>query len=411
MEFPRRIASHPCRSPASSKKLTQNFKFLIANETHSREESCCCKHSTYEILIANEFHLRAPLLRGDADSPSAPHDLTPRKICEIIRAMRAPTRLFLALAALFLVPAPILAQQPARPGEQAAPTVQRQEQPEFIRQGNALARQGKLDDALAVFQKVLATYPNSLPANNAAGTVLDLMGKGDEARKYFQRAIDSAPTDQIKAATQRAMAMSYAFEGNCAKAGEYEQKVFDYFVATKDFFQQGEIADEAARVCIDSGDLDAAEKWYHIGHEAGLKEPNISEARKDLWEFRWEHALARLAARRGNFAEADKDVAAAKAALDKGGNPQQEAFLPYLVGYVAFYRGDYNTALDNFQKSNQNDPFIQCMIAQTYEKLGDKDNAQEFFKKAAGTIAHNPPAAYARRITRNMQFSTGSGGA
>lgn len=330
--------------------------------------------------------------------------------CEIMRTRKASLRIACAMMAMLISPTVIFAQGQGAPASPGAQAVQRQEQPEFIRQGNALARQGKLDDALALFQKVLATYPNSLPANNAAGTVLDFMGRGEEARKYFQTAINSAPTEQIKAMTERAMAMSYAFAGDCAKTGEYEQKVFDYYVATKDFFQQGEIADEAARVCIDTGDLDAAEKWYRTGHDAGLKEPNISEARKDLWEFRWEHALARLAARRGNFAEADKDVAAAKAALDKGTNPQQEAFFPYLVGYVAFYRGDYKTALEQFQKSNQNDPFIQCMIAQTYEKLGDKDQAQEFYKKAASTTAHNPPGAYARRMTRNMQFSTGSGG-
>jgi tetratricopeptide (TPR) repeat protein len=324
----------------------------------------------------------------------------------------APSRL-VVLAALLLSPAVLFAQGQGAAGTPASPGVQgaqRPEQPEFIRQGQALMREGKLSDALALFQKVLATYPNSLPANNAAGIVLDLMGRGEEARKYFHTAIDSAPTEQIKAIAERAMAMSYAFEGDCAKTGEYEQKVFHYFVGTKDFFQQGESADEAARVCIDAGDLDAAEKWYRTGHEAGLQEPNISEARKDLWEFRWEHALARLAARRGNFAEADKDVAAAKAALDKGTNPQQVAFFPYLVGYVAFYRGDYKTALEQFQLSNQNDPFIQCMIAQTYEKLGDKDKAQEFFKNAASTTAHNPPGAYARRLTRKMQFPAGSGG-
>ena len=329
---------------------------------------------------------------------------------EIIRAMKTDCKIAGVLVALLVSPAALFAQAQGAPAGAGTQGVQRQEQPEFIRQGNALARQGKLDDALAVFQKVLATYPNSLLANNAAGTVLDLMGRGEEARKRFQTAIDSAPTEQIKAMTERAMAMSYAFEGNCAKAGEHEQKVFDYFVATKDFFQQGEIADEAARVCIDAGDLDAAEKWYRTGHDAGLKEPNISEARKDLWEFRWEHALARLAARRGNFAEADKHVAAAKAVLDKGTNAQQEVFFPYLVGYVAFYRGDYKTALEEFQMANANDPFIQCMIAQTYEKLGDKDKAREMYSKAASTTAHNPPGAYARRITRNMQLPAASGG-
>lgn len=270
-----------------------------------------------------------------------------------------------------------------------------QQQPEFIRQGQQLMREGKLEDALAVYRQTLQTSPDSLPANTAAGNVLDLMGRGDEARKFFQKAADVADTPKRKAATQRAMAISYAFEGNCKKTVEYEQHVFDYYVSVKNFYQQGEIADEAARVCIDSGDLDTADKWYRTGHDIGLKEPDIKPARVDLWNFRYEHALARLAARRGNRDEAEKHVAAAKAILDKGTNPDQAQFLPYLEGYVAFYTGDYKAALDDLQKANQNDPFIQCLIGQTYEKLGDKDKAAEFYHKAAAAIAHNPPAAFA----------------
>jgi tetratricopeptide (TPR) repeat protein len=275
-----------------------------------------------------------------------------------------------------------------------------QEQPEFVKQGQALLHEGKLEEALALYRKTLQDTPNSQAANNAAGIVLDLMGKGMEARKYFAKALEVAQTPQSKAGEQRAMAMSYAFEGDCKKTAEYEQIVFDYYVSVKDFFQQGETADEAARVCIDSGDLDAAYKWYQTGHDSGLREPEIKPGRKDLWEYRWEHAQARIAARRGNKAEAEKHVAAAKAALDRGSNPQQAQFFPYLVGYVAFYGGDYKTALQEFQKANQNDPFIQCLIAQTYEKLGEKDKALEFYRKASTTTAHNPPGAYARRITQ-----------
>src|SRR5436853_2573014 len=165
------------------------------------------------------------------------------------------------------------------------------------------------------------------------------------------------------------MAMSYAFEGDCKKTVEYEQQVFDFYGSVKNFFQQGEIADEAARVCLDSGDSDTSSKWYEIGHDTGLKEPEIKPARQNLWNFRWEHAQARIAARRGDKAGAQKHVAAAKAILDKGTNPQQVQFFPYLAGYVAFYSGDYKAALDELQKANQSDPFIQCLIAQAYAKL------------------------------------------
>jgi len=109
------------------------------------------------------------------------------------------------------------------------------------------------------------------------------MGKGEEARKYFAKAIDVADTPEHKAGARRAMAMSYAFEGNCAKTIAYETQVFEFYDVAKSFFQQGEIADEAARLCLDSGDLDTASKWYQTGHETGLKEPDIKPVRQDLW--------------------------------------------------------------------------------------------------------------------------------
>jgi len=269
------------------------------------------------------------------------------------------------------------------------------QQPEFIKQGQQLMREGKLAEALALYRQTLQSSPLSLPGNIAAGDVLDLMGKGEDARKYFQKAIDVAEKPEQKAAAERAMAMSYAFEGNCKKTVEFEQKVFDYYVSVRDFFQQGEIADEAARACIDSGDLDTALHWYQVGHDTGLKEPDIKPARVDLWNFRWEHAQARLAARRGNLAEAQDHVTAAKAILDKGAIPEQAQFFPYLRGYVAFYGQDYKTAVEELLKANQNDPFIQCLLGQTYEKLGERDKAIESYRKGAAAIAHNPPAAYA----------------
>ena len=168
------------------------------------------------------------------------------------------------------------------------------------------------------------TVPLSMDAQgpgNRAANQLDLDGKGPEARQLFQAAIDSATTPAAKASAQRAMAMSWAFEGNCKKTGEYEQMVIDYW-ATREkedphasFYQQGEMADEAARVCIDSGNLEDALKWYRTGHDLGLKEPVISADRKALWEYRLHHAQARIAARQGKRTDAEKYIAAAQADL------------------------------------------------------------------------------------------------
>ena len=244
------------------------------------------------------------------------------------------------------------------------------------------------------------------------GVQLDLEGKGAEARATFQKEIDTAPTAAAKANAQRAMAMSWAFEGNCKKAAEYEELVIEYWKTQEStapesaFYQEGEMANEAARVCIDNGQLDMARQLYKEGHDLGLKEPNISPDRKDLWEYRWEHAEARLAARRGDKAEAKKHVATAKSILNemKDKDPklyeQQKSFLPYLAGYVALYTGDPKTAVADLEGANQNDAFIQCLMGMAYERLGEKDKATEMYRKAASVRGHNPPAAFAHWFTR-----------
>ena len=93
--------------------------------------------------------------------------------------------------------------------------------------------------------------------------------------------------------------------------------------------------------------------------------------------------------------QALKHVAFAKKILEKDTIPEQQPFFPYLVGYVAFYAGDYLTALNQLSNANQNDPFVQCLIAQSYEKLGQQDKAKDYYRKAASATFHNPAAAYA----------------
>jgi len=262
-----------------------------------------------------------------------------------------------------------------------------------------LIRQGHLDEALAAYVHGAEAAPNSVAANNGAGVVLDLLGRPAEARPYLEAAIRLSPTPAEKARANRNMAVSYGFAADCKGAEKYDRRAFDYFYFLPDYYNAGEVADEIGRLCLDAGDLNKAFDWYEKGHNAGIQEPDLSAARADLWAYRWAHARARIAARRGKAQDAHKLVAQARALLDKGKNPEQEAYFPYLSGYVSFYLGDYQSALADFQKaldgSLGNDPFIFCMTGQTWEKLGDQATARTFFAKASAATAHSVPAAYA----------------
>lgn len=272
--------------------------------------------------------------------------------------------------------------------------------------------------ALALAATALLAHPltaqrgESGPMQEAAQ--LDRDGKTAQARAIYQQVIDTAGDPGRKAAAQRSVAMSYAFDGDCANTVRYEQMVIDYWKTQEQvdpqnaFYQQGEMADEAARVCIDAGDIDAAEHWYRRGYELGLMEPEPRTHPKSLWDYRLAHALGRIAARRGDAAEAQRQVAAARQALD--GDPgmaeQQERFFPYLTGYVALYTGDLEKAKSELERAvslrgNQNDPFMNTLLATTYERLGMQQEATELYRKAYDLArAHNPPAAFTRRFVR-----------
>ena len=97
---------------------------------------------------------------------------------------------------------------------------------------------------------------------------------------------------------------------------------------------------------------------------------------------------------------AHQHVAAAKAALDKANNPEQARFYPYLTGYVAFYTGDYKTAIADLQRADQSDPLILALLGESYEKSGDKAQAKQYYKKVLASNSHSPTNAFARPLVR-----------
>jgi tetratricopeptide (TPR) repeat protein len=270
--------------------------------------------------------------------------------------------------------------------------------------------------AASLVPRLAAAQPGrgatSSPMQRAAQ--LDLEGATTRARVTFQALIDSAADPAARATAQRAMAMSYAFDGDCANTVKYEEMVIAYW-ATREpaepqnaFYQEGEIADEAARVCIDAGDLNAAEHWYRRGYELGVKEPAPPAHPRSLWEYRLAHALGRLAARRGDTAEARRHIAEARRILDGDSAMAsgQERFFPYLVGYVALYTNDLPTAEAQLRKAidtggGQRDPFMRCLLGQTLERMGRQDEAKVAYRQAYDlATAHNPPAAFVRPLVR-----------
>jgi tetratricopeptide (TPR) repeat protein len=277
---------------------------------------------------------------------------------------------------------------------------------QLVKQGEALARDGKPDEAVALYQRAVEIDPDLYQAQLFLGVALDLQANYDEARKHLAKAVDLAPAEQA-VQPLRVMAVSYAFQCNTDKAAEYERRAFDLQFKWNKLTDAAGTADELARIYLECGDYDNAFQWYQTGHLTALKAPDIKPAEKDLWEFRWEAALARIAARKGQADKARQHLAAAKAILDKNDNPDQKRFYPYLEGYVALYAGDYKGAIADLQNADHKDVFVLNLLAQAYEKSGDKAQAIEYYKNVLAVNAHNPTTAFARPLAKKKLAELG----
>jgi tetratricopeptide (TPR) repeat protein len=266
---------------------------------------------------------------------------------------------------------------------------------DLVSQANRLGVDGKEDEAIALFEQVLARDPRSYGAHYGIGRALDLVGRYDEARAHFTQAIAFAPETDKDQAT-RMLGIAWTFAGDTTQAATQLRMVFERRLAERSFAGAAEVANELGRVYLEAGDVDRADEWYRTGHDTATREDGLPAWRTDLTDMRWAHAQARIAARRGQARTARQYAATVKKLLDKGGNDDQAIQYPYLLGYVEFYLGHYQPALDALVKADQKDPFILFLAGEASAKLGRHDQAREYYRKVLESTSHAVNNAFAR---------------
>jgi Flp pilus assembly protein TadD len=268
-----------------------------------------------------------------------------------------------------------------------------------ISQAQKLMQSGDVAGAVTLLQTTIKTAPQSFDAHLALGRALDLNGDHRVARRHLEQAI-SLSTDTNRNQALSAIGVSWAFESKADEAARYYQRIFDAQMQANDRGGAAGTANALGRIFLESGNLDKAEQWYRTGHETAKQIPELPAEQIALWEMRWHHAQGRIAARRKNAAAAARHAEEAKVFLEKSANQNQRPFHPYLLGYIAFYTGDYKRAIEELLQSDQQDPFILGLIAQAYEKLGDRAKARDYYGKVMALPVHSINTAFARPKAR-----------
>ena len=295
------------------------------------------------------------------------------------------TRLVIAAVAALVSVAPALAQPPALSAQ--------------VQEAEKRLSSGDVAGAAAALEKIVAASPASFDARLLLGRALDLEGRHRDARVHLEQALKLAP-DAERNDALTTLGISYAFESKPDEAARYYQRAFDADVQADNRAAAAGRANALGRIYLESGNLEKAEQWYTTGYEMARKIPSLPASQAALWEMRWHNALSRIAARRGQREAARKHAGEVKALLDRGGNENQAVFYPYLLGYIAFFAKDYKGAADELLKGDLDDPFVLGLIAQSYQRLGDRAKAEEYFRKVLAIPSHSINSAFARPQAR-----------
>jgi Tfp pilus assembly protein PilF len=269
-----------------------------------------------------------------------------------------------------------------------------------IAEADRLLESGDIKGAISSLDRLVRASPRSFEARLALGRALDLDGRHGDARRHLEQALKLAPTEEERTDALTTLGISYAFEAKADEAARYYQRAFDDDVQRNDRSAAAGRANALGRIYLESGNLQKAEQWYTTGFETSRKIPELRASQAVLWEMRRHNALGRIEARRGNRAAANEHVAAVKGLLDTPGLENQRVFYPYLVGYIAFFAKQYQQAADELLRGDQSDPFVLGLIAQSYEKLGDRAKAGEYYRKVLAMPVHSINSAFSRPPAR-----------
>ena len=251
-----------------------------------------------------------------------------------------------------------------------------------------LMKTGRYDESIESYREALALDPNFVPSHIGIATNLNLKGQHKAARQQLDSLYTMARNDGERRAAHFARAVSYVDEGAMAKA--VREIEMQYALAEK-------ISDAAAmsgdlivigNILLEWGKPDQAAAKYGMALEV-VKKSDLSEEVKANTELNLLYNVARVALKKGDFAEAGAKAKQYLKGVETIRNPNQIRLAHELAGMIALEQKDYDGAIGELNQASQLNPYNHYRMALAYKGMGDIDKAKEFCRKAANFNALN----------------------
>ena len=254
----------------------------------------------------------------------------------------------------------------------------------FMLLGQNLAGLGKQEEAKAAFEKAIALDPSTPRAYGFVGNYYLMKGDYEKAREMYRLAKAKTPAGVAPGLPAYSTAFTHLYEGHVDEALATLRSYLDEYKTKKVAADLPEVFiwNSIARINLENGRLEEAMKAYESGF-ASVPGSSLPEEQKKIWTGRLHHGRGRTLARMGKHEEAWAEAETIKKMIDEGGEAGKP-FVPayhYLAGYVKLEKGDYAAAIEHLKQADPDDPFHVLLLARAYDKAGDKENARKAYQQ------------------------------
>ncbi|MFX0202661.1 MAG: tetratricopeptide repeat protein, partial [Candidatus Hodarchaeota archaeon] len=264
-----------------------------------------------------------------------------------------------------------------------------------------LVRMGRYDESIEQYKKALNKDASFTSANAGIGDNYIFKGDYETARKYYENYFDNDPRVTAKFNALDKIAGSFILEENITKALEIYER---YRTLAKEHNRVSSIVQSYINECLIMTESGNAAEGLHRYQKAAevVNASDTPEAVKNeygvLSRF-WECYVL--------LANNETETALTKMKglspiVEKKQDPNDLRWMSFLNGMVESKKGNYTMAQEHYSSSWPDIPIIKYYVAVTYEKMGEKDKANELYQELEDRKQNNLALALVKHNIKKM---------
>ncbi|MGH9881682.1 MAG: tetratricopeptide repeat protein, partial [Pyrinomonadaceae bacterium] len=243
-------------------------------------------------------------------------------------------------------------------------------------------KMGKFDEAIAQYRKALSIDSNFINSHLGIGAALIYQSKPDDAAAEFNKITAKARSDGERRAALFALTVLAVDSGKLDQALIEVDKQYALGEKTSDVPNLAGDLQLKGNVLLEMGKYPEANQAYERTLKA-TTDSGLSQEIKDNTRLFHHYNLARVALGKKDLAKAKTEAEEFRKGAEAGKNPAQVKQAHELAGMIALEEKNYDQAIVEFQKTNQQNPYNLYRLGQAYQWKGDNAKAKEFYGKAA----------------------------